>query len=253
MALFRALTFVSCVAFADAQIYVTTCHSDDECGTTCGQTSYDSVAFNEGSFGTQCYCKDGSDDNLQWVCNVWDGLDGWVCQDWQAPDCDTPCGQVVCVGGGDFGDAYTNAVVRSACPQHHPSNVQQCCDNKSGDWCTCLWQATADLNWEPYGNLGGFNGYGEGAWWGECGSALHSLKISVNSDRAAQLAKPFLRRSSWCSENATAYVASKPSSAECASRSESDCDAGCVWCSASEQAGVPSKCYDEQEATVLMH
>lgn len=252
MTSFRILALTS-ITVADAGIYVTTCHSDSECGTTCGQTSHDSVAFNEGTFGTQCYCQDGSDDNLKYVCNVWDGLDAWECQDGRAPNCDTPCGQVVCVGGGDFGDAYTNAVVRSACPQHHPVNVKQCCEHKSADWCTCLWQWTADLNYVPYGNLGGHNGYGDGAWWGECGSELHSLKIAVNSDRAAELVKPFLKRGDWCAGNATSQAASKPNSAECNSRSETECDAGCVWCSASPQAGVSSKCYDEREAMVLTH
>lgn len=40
---------------------------------------------------------------------------------------------------------------------------------------------------------------------------------------------------------------------ECGARGEADCNAGCVWCEATDMAGVKSKCYAEREASVLTH
>lgn len=231
--------------------YVTTCHNDEECGTTCGEYSDDSVAFNEGVFGTQCHCQDGSDDNLKWMCDTGLGSDAWLCQDEQPPNCDTACGQTICIS---MNGQYTNSVIRSACPQHHPVNVQQCCDNPgNSDYCTCLIQWTADLNWKPYAELGGYNGWADGAWWGECGSELAGLQISVSSLRAETLVQPFLRRGAWCGQNATLHAKAALTSEECSARGEADCNAGCVWCEATDMAGVKSKCYAELEASVLTH
>jgi len=247
-----SVAFVGVLALANAGgPYVTTCHTDEECGSTCGETSSDSVAFNEGGFGTKCYCQDGSDDNLDWVCDTGLGYDAWLCKDKQPPNCDTPCGQTICIG---MNGLYTNTVVRSACPQHHPVNVQQCCDNQgNADYCTCLVQYTADLNAAPYAELGGNNGWADGAWWGECGSELAGLQISVDSLRAEELVQPFLRRGSWCAQNATLRAQAALTGEECSARDEADCNAGCVWCKASEVAGVRSKCYAEREASVLTH
>jgi len=248
-----SLVFVGALALANAGgPYVTTCHTDDECGSTCsGVTSSDSVAFNEGVFGTSCSCQDGSDNNLKWSCDTGLGFDAWLCQDKKPPNCETPCGQTICIG---MNGQYTNSVIRSACPQHHPVNVRQCCDSKgNSDYCTCLFQWTADLNWKPYGELGGINGWADGAWWGECGSELAGLQISVESSRAEQLVQPFLRKGSWCAQNATLHAQVAMTGEECGARSEADCDGGCVWCKATGAAGVKNKCYSEREASVLTH
>jgi len=249
---FPSLLFFGALASAKAGgPYVTTCHNDVECGTTCGEYSEDSVAFNEDVFGTKCHCQDGSDDNLKWACDSGLGFDAWTCQDGQPPNCDTPCGQTICIG---MNGLYTNSVIRSACPQHHPVNVGQCCDNPgNSDYCTCLFQWTADLNWKPYQELGGNNGWADGAWWGECGSELAGLNISVDSLRAEQLVQPFLRRGSWCAQNATLHARAAPTGEDCGARSEDDCVAGCVWCNGVDQAGVKNKCYAEREASVLTH
>lgn len=232
--------------------YVTTCHSDSECGTVCGRTDSNSVAFNEGVWGTSCKCQDGSDNNLKFVCNVWSGLDAWMCQDGKPPHCSTACGQQVCIGKEN---EYTNAVMNSACPQHHPVNVHQCCQHKNHDYCTCLFQWTADLNAAPYRNIGNNNGYASGAWWGQCGSVLHGLNISLETERATKLVQPFLRNGTWCEgRNALAEQREKkPSEEECEKRDRSGCSGGCIWCSATKKIGAPSKCYAESEAEVLHH
>ena len=234
--------------------YVTTCHSDTECGTVCGDSGSDTVAFNEGAFGTKCWCQDGSDYHKRLVCHVWDGLDAYVCLDNKPPSCSTACDQMVCIGKDS---KYTNAVIRSACPQFHPVNVQQCCDHKSPAYCTCLFQWTADLNWQPYGNLGNSNGWAFGAWLGACGSELMKLNISVNSERAARLVQPFLRNGTLCHENArngTDALERVALMDSCAARSEQECGApGCVWCTSSAEAHVATKCYEAREAEVLRH
>jgi len=231
--------------------YVTTCHSDSECGTVCGHTDSNSVSFNEGTWGTKCWCQDGSDNNLKFACHVWNGLDAWLCRDGKPPHCSTACGQQVCIGKDN---KYTNAVMNSACPQHHPNNVEQCCAHKSPAYCTCLFQWTADLNAAPYRNIGGNNGYASGAWWGACGSVLHGLKISIDTERANRLVQPFLRNGTWCEANgALPTYKRKPSWEECQLNQRSACGNGCIWCSAGKEAGVPSKCYSEDEAEVLEH
>jgi len=231
--------------------YVTTCHSDSECGTVCGRTDSNSVAFNEGTWGTKCWCQDGSDRNMQFKCHVWNGLDAWVCRDNKPPHCTTACGQQVCIGK-DY--KYTNAVMNSACPQHHPVNVAQCCAHKTADYCTCLSQWTADLNAAPYRNIGNRNGWSFGAWWGACGSTLHALNISLDTERATMLVQPFLRNGTWCNQSSSnAPDKKKPSWEECEQKGRDGCGGGCVWCSASKATGAPSKCYEEQEAEVLHH
>jgi len=234
--------------------YVTTCHSDSECGTVCGDNGPDTVAFNEGVFGTKCWCQDGSDYKKRLVCHVWDGLDAYVCLDNKPPVCSAACDQMVCIGK----DAkFTNAVIRSACPQFHPQNVQQCCDHKTPAYCTCLFQWTADLNWKPYGNLGSSNGWASGAWWGACGSELMKLNISVDSERATRLVKPFLRHSTFCQEkvrNGTTGLERVALMDSCAARSKEECGPpGCVWCTSSAAARVATKCYEAREAEVLRH
>jgi hypothetical protein len=141
--------------------------------------------------------------------------------------------------------------MNSACPQHHPDNVRQCCEHKSHDYCTCLFQWTADLNAAPYRNIGNNNGYADGAWWGACGSVLHGLNISLDSERAERLVQPFLRNGTWCQDNAALPTYNKRSGEECQLKKRSACGNGCVWCSAGNGTVAPSKCYSEGEAEVL--
>jgi hypothetical protein len=234
--------------------YVTTCHSDTECGTVCGDNGPDTVAFNEGAFGTSCQCQDGSDDRKRLVCHVWDGLDAYVCQDNKPPICTTACDQTVCIGKDG---KYTNAVIRSACPQFHPQNVQQCCNHKTPDYCTCLFRWTSDLNWQPYSNLGNSNGQASGAWWGACGSELMKLNISINSERATRLVQPFLRDGKLCHEetnNGTTALERVALMDACAAHNREGCiSPGCVWCTSSASVNVSTKCYEAREAEVLQH
>lgn len=61
------------------------------------------------------------------------------------------------------------ATVRSACPKYHPVNANQCCQY-GGSYCTCIKQATIDLNYKPYGELGNANGFATSATIGPCGN-----------------------------------------------------------------------------------
>ena len=39
--------------------YITTCHNDAECGSTCGTFGDDTVGPSEGLFGVSCSCQNG--------------------------------------------------------------------------------------------------------------------------------------------------------------------------------------------------
>ena len=114
------------------------------------------------------------------------------------------------------------------------------------------------MNWRPYSNLGNHNGFGSGAWWGACGSELHHLNISLDSERATRLVKPFLRNGTFCHENAPTAtsaderVAQMKSCAANANEDECSSAAGCTWC-ASKDERIATKCYEEREANVLTH
>lgn len=208
----------------------------------------DTASPTEGLFGTSCSCQSPG---LQKVCTK-EGKSISKCSDGRAPKCSIACKQPICVS---MSGKETTAKIRSACPLHHHQNVDDCC-SKGGQWCTCVLEDNLDLNWKPYKDLGSRNGYGS-ASWGACGSSLHSLNISIYTDRASRLVQPFLSEGEVCKgerpeEQAAAY--GEPSCSEVTESSTCGHMSGCVWCKASDEAApVQSGCFGYNEAEVLTH
>jgi len=150
--------------------YITTCHNDQECGTVCGSYGDDTIGASEGLFDTSCTCQDGKDPS--YLCNR-DGKNVYVCSDRQPPRCSVHCGSSICI---EKDGKRATGVIRSACPKHHPQNAQACCDH-GGSYCTCIFEDTLDLNWKPYAELGGNNGYSSKAYWGSCSNLNTALRV----------------------------------------------------------------------------
>ena len=244
----NAPNFLRGAAPGQDNIYGVTCHNDHECGTVCGKYSKDMVAPTEGLFGTSCSCQSGG---LKTKCHVL-GKEVKVCADGKAPRCQTACGQQICI----FKDGKTaTGTILSACPAHHPQNTGQCCSHKSESWCTCIIRDTIDMNWKPYGDLGGKNGW-ISANWGACGSVLESLNIRINTERATELVQPFLhKKSEWCNDDMPSEERAEKVTS-CYGKSESECGSqandNCSFCtSTNDQA--KSGCYHRSEAEVLQH
>ena len=245
MMFFIAIIFSSLIATAQST-YIVTCHNNNECGTVCGYYSNDMVAPTEGLFGTSCKCQSGSTVSR---CKAM-GYDVRVCSDYKPPYCSTACGQSICISKDG---RRTTGKILSACPKNHPVNTQQCCEHpNSKDYCTCIIQDTLDLNAQPYAALGNSNGYASNAVWGACSSQLASLAIPINSSRAAELVKPFLRDGMWCSVREKEYRVTV--NAICNGLDEDTCGStnGCVYC-ASNIKFLKSDCLNKQEAEVLTH
>ncbi|TNV76335.1 hypothetical protein FGO68_gene11039 [Halteria grandinella] len=168
--------------------FITTCHNNQECGSVCPQAAdWDAAAFSEGLFGTSCQCQPGA--SLVQRCSK-DGIDVYVCSDYQPPRCKVPCNQQMCITA-NTGRSTTVRVV-SACPKHHPQNTRDCCAY-GGSYCTCIKQDTVDINITPYKNLGLIDAYGrETNGWatkitvGPCG------KQNTGIDIFSQEAKVYL-------------------------------------------------------------
>jgi hypothetical protein len=233
--------------------YMVTCHDEHECGTVCGKYSSDMVAPSEGLFGTSCSCQSSG---LTEKCTAF-GKKISECSDGRAPNCKTSCGQKICMSNN--GKKKT-ATILSACPKHHPQNVKQCCDHSSSkDWCTCNVQNTLDSIKEVYKALGGKNSYVD-ATWGQCGSALESLNIGINSTRANELVQPFLVTGELCKGVEEDYLKIKANQPEilemnnCEELDAESCEriSHCMFCQ-SRYDPIPTKCYDKQEASVLKH
>jgi hypothetical protein len=64
-----------------------------------------------------------------------------------------------------------------------PTATGDCC-NYGGSYCTCVFQDTLDLNWKPYGELGGQNGYSTGATWGACGNENTGIDVYSEEGKA---------------------------------------------------------------------
>lgn len=230
-------------------VHFTTCHSDSECGSTCGSTGSDTASPTEGIFGTSCSCQSPG---LTTVCTK-EGKQVSKCSDGRAPNCRTACGQKIC---NSMSGKKATATIRSACPLHHHQNVDDCC-SKGGQYCTCVLEENIDLNWKPYGQIGGHNGYGQ-AYMGACGSELFKLNISIATERASRLIQPFLKDGAVCKADELARTASPaPLDAECSDVVDRDqCGhlPGCAWCEASKGAApVSPGCFNFGEAEVLKH
>lgn len=245
MIFFIAIIFSSLFVLSEST-YIVTCHNNNECGTVCGYYSNDMVAPTEGLFGTSCKCQSGSTVSR---CKAM-GYDVRVCSDYKPPYCSTACGQSICISKDG---RRTTGKILSACPKNHPVNTQQCCDHpNSKDYCTCVIQDTLDLNAQPYAALGNSNGYASNAVWGACSSQLASLAIPINSTRAAELVKPFLRDGLWCKAREQEYrVLSK---AQCNGLDKNECSSvrGCVYCNSNIKF-LKSDCLNIEEAEVLTH
>ena len=237
-------------------VYVVTCHNDVECGTVCGRYQNDIVAFTEGIFQTSCTCQPGASPST-YLCTQ-QGVQVKVCSDYQPPRCSAPCGEKVCMF---LGNRKSSATVLSACPRHHPQNTRDCCAN-GGSWCTCIVQATADLNWKPYGELGNANGWGW-AEWGSCNSELGKLHIRVDTERASDLVEPFVSENCEGSYGSNSTIPAQTVDEDyeaCYAMSEAECgkSSKCTWCNASEKVLVETplsagKCYEAHEAEVITH
>jgi hypothetical protein len=242
------VVFVSFVA-AVQSTYIVTCHNNNECGTVCGYYADNMVAPTEGLFGTSCKCQSGSTVSR---CNAL-GVDVRVCSDYKPPSCSTACGQNICITKDG---RKTTGKILSACPKNHPQNTQQCCDHPtSRDYCTCVIQDTLDLNAQPYAALGNTNGYSTSAVWGACSSQLASLNIAINSTRASELVKPFLRDGTWCSAIESQYQQELTADYNvCSGLGEAQCGSmpGCVYCN-SDAKDLKSECFQQEEADVLTH
>lgn len=242
------VVFAVIVASAVAT-YVTTCGSNSNCGTVCGWTlDNDIVAPSEGLFGTSCSC--GGDGSMTQVCTY----DNNAVSECNAgpPGCSTACNQQICISMN--GNQATGTIM-SACPKHHPTNVQQCCWWQNDAYCTCIIQDTLDIASQPYDQLGGQNGWSSGATWGACGSELGKLQIEISSNRATTLVQPFLVNGTWCKANAQPTPVLVATAAMCKEISDpSKCAAtvGCTFC----KSGAPlvnTQCYARREAVVLSH
>jgi len=66
--------------------------------------------------------------------------------------------------------------VRSACPKYHPVNADQCC-KYGGSYCCCVKEAVLDINYQPYAQLGGQNGYTTGVTIGACGNGDTGIEV----------------------------------------------------------------------------
>jgi len=227
--------------------YIVTCHNNNECGTVCGYYSSDMVAPTEGLFGTSCKCQSGK---TTYRCTAM-GYTVNVCSDYKAPSCSTACGQQICITKDN---KKTTGKILSACPKNHPVNTQQCCEHPtSKDYCTCVIQDTLDLNASPYSALGNSNGYASSAVWGSCSSQLASLEININSTRANELVKPFLKEGLWCPTHESKEYEVKFLT-ECNGLEKDQCSSkpGCKYCNSNKKE-IKSDCYNENEAEVLTH
>jgi len=225
--------------------YIVTCHNDNECGSVCNnQFSDDIAAPSEGLFGTSCWCQNHGPKVQR--CS-YGGVTVMVCADHQPPNCDTACRQNICV----YKDGLSaTATVLSACPSSHDTNTRQCCDYRNDDYCTCIIRNTLDLNWKPYGQLGGTNGWSSSANWGRCGSSLESLKIDIESERASELVKPFLMTGTMCHKGS---LNEPVADVDCEIFGEELCSntPGCTYCKS--KGMVKSMCYHLSEAAPLSH
>jgi hypothetical protein len=233
------------LAQSSSATYVVTCHSDGECGSVCGRYSSDIVAPTEGLFGTSCNC--GGNGATTYKCTAF-GVSVSYCNA-GAPPCSTACNQKICISKD--GKRATGTVL-SACPKHHPDNVNNCCSHPSSrDYCTCVIQDTLDINWQPYQQLGNTNGYSSGAVWGACGSQLESLNIHINTTRASELVQPFLRSGDWCKQKD--METDEFTEVQCHEiQSVDECNASptCSYCKSDK---LKAQCYKKDEADVLSH
>jgi hypothetical protein len=241
---------VALLVASAAATYVTTCGSISNCGTVCGWTlDNDIVAPSEGLFGTSCTC--GGDGSMTQVC-TYDGI--YAVSECNAgpPGCSTACNQQICIA---MNGQQATGTIMSACPKHHPTNVQQCCAYQNDAYCTCIIQDTLDIATQPYDQLGGANGWSSGATWGACGSELGKLNIQISSERATKLVQPFLVNGTWCKANAQPTPVLVATAATCKAISDpTTCaaTAGCTFC----KSGAPlvsTQCYATREAVVLAH
>jgi hypothetical protein len=231
-----------------SSMYMTTCHSNSECGTVCGKYSNDMVALSEGHWGTSCSCQSSG---LKTVCTAL-GHTIQVCADGKAPHCKTACGRKICIKKGS---KQTTGTILSACPKHHPVNTKQCCEHKNSAYCTCIIQPTIDVNAAPYKALGSANGE-VSTVAGSCGSQLESLNISIDTERASQLIQPFLKEGTWTKLNASTEEYKTTHETECYGLTEGQCGAktGCTFCnSQSKSHPVRTDCYNLGEAEMLEH
>ena len=240
------ITTLFFVAGSVSSTYIVTCHNDGECGTVCGRYSSDIVAPTEGIFSTSCKCGNGG--GVTYKCTAF-GVQVSECSDGIAPQCSTACGQKICIAKD--GKKATGTIL-SACPKHHPENVKNCCSHSSSkDYCTCVVQDTLDLNWQPYQALGNSNGYSSSATWGACSSQLESLQIQINSTRASELVKPFMKTGQWC--KIFDSLTDEFNEVNCENiNSEDECnnEKQCTFCKSDK---LKSKCYNSHEASVLTH
>ena len=240
------ITALFFVAGTVSSTYIVTCHNDGECGTVCGRYSSDIVAPTEGIFSTSCKCGNGG--GVTYKCTAF-GVQVSECSDGIAPQCSTACGQKICIAKD--GKKATGTIL-SACPKHHPENVKNCCSHSSSkDYCTCVVQDTLDLNWQPYQALGNSNGYSSSATWGACSSQLESLQIQINSTRASELVKPFMKTGQWCKTFDS--LTDEFNEVNCENiNSEDECnnEKKCTFCKSDK---LKSKCYNSHEAIVLRH
>lgn len=245
MILFIAFIFSSLFLTSEST-YIVTCHNNNECGTVCGYYSNDMVAPTEGLFGTSCKCQSGSTVSR---CKAM-GYDVRVCSDYKPPYCSTACGQSICISKDG---RRTTGKILSACPKNHPVNTQQCCEHpNSKDYCTCVIQDTLDLNAQPYAALGNSNGYASNAVWGACSSQLASLSIPINSTRASELVKPFLRDGVWCAAREKEYRSSANIICNGLDKETCGLTSGCTYCDSNIHI-LKSDCLNEEEAEVLNH
>jgi len=241
--------FITTLFFVTGSVsstYIVTCHNDGECGTVCGRYSSDIVAPTEGIFSTSCKCGNGG--GVTYKCTAF-GVQVSECSDGIAPQCSTACGQKICITKD--GKKATGTIL-SACPKHHPENVKNCCSHSSSkDYCTCVVQDTLDLNWQPYQALGNSNGYSSSATWGACSSQLESLQIQINSTRASELVKPFMKTGQWCKTfDSLTDVFNEVNCENINSEDECNNEKQCAFCKSDK---LKSKCYNSHEASVLTH
>lgn len=246
--MFFAILFLLVQLNTVSSTYIVTCHNDGECGTVCGRYSSDIVAPTEGIFSTSCKCGNGG--GVTHKCTAF-GTQVSACSDGQAPQCSTACGQKICISKD--GKKATGTIL-SACPKHHPENVNNCCSHSSSrDYCTCVIQDTLDLNWQPYQALGNSNGYSSSATWGACSSQLESLQIPINSSRASLLVQPFMKTGQLCNDYKNGASNNDANKVKCEDLSyEYECNAEshCTYCTSNK---LSNKCYERDEAQVLSH
>jgi len=250
----RVLALVLVLAAIASAQYITTCHNDNECGTVCGRKTNDIASPTEGIFGTSCSCQGGA--GLTKRCD-YAGHAVEVCSNYQPPNCKTSCNQQICIHKDG---RKATATVLSACPAHHPQNTGDCCTYKNDDYCTCIIRQTLDINWKPYGELGGRNGWASGASWGACNGQLARLNISIASERATKLVQPFVidNTHETCTSQMDATWTGYGIGCELLDAATCSITAGCTYCSAvahsgASEAPVATQCYSKGEAAVLTH